>query len=157
MQQLTARLALFGFQPTPVELMVEPRPRWERVVRAFIALFAAGVTAPLLFLIPPHAEWLLLSTAAGIYWFRKNWIAEYVLVGFAGICPKCHQAIAVKEGTTLRFPHGVVCYSCHEHPALELGEAPPPGDRAPADTIVAPRPPAEVRPLRIWSPSSSEW
>ena len=156
--QLAARLALFGFAPTPVQLAVEPRPRWERVLRAFLALFIAGATAPLLFLIPPHAEWLLLSAATGVYWFRKNWIAEYVLVAFEGICPKCHGPITVKKGTTLRFPHGVVCYSCHEHPALEPGDAPPVEPRAPIDPLAAQkRAPEEVRPLRIWSPSSSEW
>jgi hypothetical protein len=157
MQQLTARLALFGFAPTPVQLSVEPRPRWERALRAFLALAMAAITAPLLFLIPPHAEWLLLATATGIYWFRKNWIAEYVLMAFEGVCPKCHHAVAVKPHTTLRFPHSVVCYSCHEHPALELGAAPPLEPRAPSDGPAAPRPPAEIRPLRVWSPSSSEW
>ena len=157
MLQLAARLALFGFAPTPVQLTVEPRPRWERMLRAFLALFVAAATAPLLFLIPPHAEWLLLSAASGIYWFRKNWIAEYVLVGFEGICPKCHMQITLKQGTTLRFPHGVVCYHCHEHPALELGSAPPPPPRGVDDLTPQPRSPAEVRPLRIWSPSSSEW
>ena len=157
MQDLPARLTLFGCVPTPVALTVEPRARWERILRAFLSLAAAAITAPILFLIPPHAEWVLLSAAAGIYWFRKNWIAEYVVVSFAGICPKCHTPVEVKAGTTLRFPHGVVCYSCHEHPALEPGEAPPvePLKETPNDT---PRDgPEEIRPLRIWSPSSSEW
>ena len=157
MQHVAARLALFGFASTPVQLTVEPRPRWERRLRAFLALFAAAVTAPILFLIPPHAEWLLLSAATGIYWFRKNWIAEFVLVEFQGICPKCHAPVEVKRGTTLRFPHGVVCYNCHDHPALELGDAPPVEPRGPSDDAPQARPPAEVRPLRIWSPSSSEW
>jgi hypothetical protein len=156
--QLTARLALFGFAPTPVQLSVEPRPRWERVLRAFLALFLAGVTAPILFLIPPHAEWLVLSALTGVYWFRKNWIAEYVLLGFEGICPKCHGSVTVKKGTTLRFPHSVVCYNCHEHPALEPGEAPPVVPRDPAaEAAIQKQAPAEVRPLRIWSPSSSDW
>ena len=157
MQQVAARLALFGYPPTPVQLTVEPRPRWERRLRAFLPLFAAAATAPVLFMIPPHVEWLVLSAAAGIYWFRKNWIAEFVLVGFIGICPKCHSPIEVKKGATLRFPHGVVCYQCHEHPALELGDAPPVQPRSSSDQALQPRPPAEVRPLRIWSPSSSEW
>jgi predicted CXXCH cytochrome family protein len=156
--ELTARLALFGFASTPVQLSVEPRPRWERMLRAFLVLVAAAATAPILFLIPPHAEWLLLSVISGVYWSRKNWIAEFVLVGFAGVCPKCHGPITVKSGTTLRFPHGVVCYSCHEHPALELGEAPPVEPRKPGEQPTSEvRSPAEVRPLRIWSPSSSEW
>lgn len=152
-----ARLTLFGYAPTPAQLEVEPRARWERVLRAVLALAAAAVTAPILFLIPPHAEWLLLSAATGIYWFRKNWIAEFVVVCFQGVCPRCHAPISVKPGTTLRFPHGVVCYGCHEHPALEPGEAPPVQPRDPAEVTPEARAPAEVRPLRIWSPSSSEW
>lgn len=157
MQEFPARLTLFGCAPTPVALTVEARPRWERILRAFLSLFAAAITAPILFLIPPHAEWVLLSAVTGIYWFRKNWIAEYVVGSFAGICPKCHTSIEVKAGTTLRFPHGVVCYGCHEHPALEPGDAPPPPPLK--DTTNDPQHPgpAEIRPLRIWSPSSSEW
>jgi hypothetical protein len=154
--QIVARLSLFGFASTPATLRVEPRARWERALRAFLSLLAAAVSAPILFLIPPHAEWLLLSAAAGIYWFRKNWIAEYVVVDFAGVCPRCHTPISIKSGITLRFPHDTPCYHCHEHPSLEPGEAPPPAPRDAAPPEPA-APPAEIRPLRIWSPSSSEW
>jgi hypothetical protein len=152
-----ARLTLFGCVATPVTLTVEPRPRWERILRAFLSLALAAITAPILFMIPPHAEWVLLSVITGVYWFRKNWIAEFVVGTFEGVCPKCHTAVEVKPGTTLRFPHGVTCYGCHEHPALEPGEAPPLQPLADSTNDIPPTPPAEIRPLRIWSPSSSEW
>jgi predicted CXXCH cytochrome family protein len=157
MQQLPARLTLFGCVATPVALSVEPRPRWERMLRAVLSLVAAAAFAPILMFIPPHAEWIVLSVATGIYWFRKNWIAEFVVGSFEGVCPKCHTPVNVKSGTTLRFPHGVVCYKCHEHPELEPGEAPPlqPLQDAVVDHERAA--PEEIRPLRIWSPSSSEW
>lgn len=157
MQTIPARLTLFGCVPTPVTLLVEARPRWERVLRAILSLVAAALVAPILFIIPPHAEWLLLSAITGIYWFRKNWIAEFVVGAFEAVCPKCHKPVHVKKGTTLRFPHSVVCYSCHEHPDLEQGTAPPLQPRD--ETIIESKrdAPAEIRPLRIWSPSSSEW
>jgi hypothetical protein len=156
--QIPARLTLFGWTPTPVVLSVEPRPRWERILRAFLTLFLATLTAPIVMLIPPHAEWLMLNAIAGLYWFRKNWIAEYVLDSFDGVCPRCHHAITLKPGMTLRFPEGVSCYHCHEHPTLEPGEAPPLQPRSEDATVeIQKREHAEVRPLRIWSPSSSEW
>lgn len=155
--QLPARLTLFGRVPTPAVLAVEPRPRWERILRAVLSLVIAAITAPIVMVIPPHAEWLLLNTLAGLYWFRKNWIAEYVLESFQGVCPKCHHDIAMKKGMTLRFPEGVSCYNCHEHPTLELGEAPPLRPLADAVANAHRAEPEEVRPLRIWSPSSSEW
>ena len=155
--QLPARLTLFGSVPTPVTLSVEPRPRWERILRAFLSLFIAAITGPIVMIIPPHAEWLLLNTLAGLYWFRKNWIAEYVLEAFEGVCPKCHTDITMKKGMTLRFPEGVSCYHCHEHPTLELGEAPPLQPLREPEVNPQRTAPEEVRPLRIWSPSSSEW
>jgi hypothetical protein len=155
--QIPARLTVFGCVPTPVVLAVEPRPRWERILRAFLSIIVAAITAPIVVLIPPHAEWLLLNVIAGIYWFRKNWIAEYVLESFEGVCPKCHHPITLKHGMTLRFPESVACYQCHEHPTLEPGSAPPVQPR-PAETVNEQRTePEEIRPLRIWSPSSSEW
>ena len=155
--QIPARLSLFGCVSTPVTLHVEPRPRWERILRAFLTLFVAAIIAPIVVIIPPHAEWLVLNIVAGIYWFRKNWIAEYVLESFEGICPKCHHAITMKRGMTLRFPEGVSCFQCHEHPTLELGAAPAVQPLVADPAMEQRSAPAEVRPLRIWSPSSSEW
>ena len=157
MQTLVARLALFGRVPTPATLTVEPRTRGERLLRAYLTLFGAGILGTILFIVPPHAEPVLLTWIAGIYWFRKHLNAEFEVVAFEGACPYCHKPVQVKAGTTLKFPHSVSCYSCKSESDLELGSAPPIQDVAPLALETERRPPEEIRPLRIWSPSSSEW
>ena len=156
-QTLTARLALFGRVPTPATLTVEPRPRSERILRAWMSLFGMGLLGTILFIVPPHAEPVLFTWIAGIYWFRKHLSAEFEVVEFKGICPNCHHPLEVKAGTTLKFPHSVVCFGCKSEADLELGEAPPLQDLPPSQTQIQTSKPAEIRPLRVWSPSSSEW
>jgi hypothetical protein len=156
-EPLEARLSLFGFVATPVTLSVTPRTRAERVTRSILSMVAAIIFAPIVFLIPPHAEWVLITIAAGIYWARKNWIAEYVVASFEGVCPRCYTAIKVKSGTTLRFPHAVVCYQCHQHPVLEAGGAPPIDDTRREDSTQPVPGATERRPVRIWSPAGSNW
>lgn len=156
-QTIPARLSLFDFQPTPAVLVVIPRTRAQRVTRAVVSIVGAIAAAPLVFMIPPHIEWVIGVVVTGIYWARRNWIAEYVVASCAGVCPRCHKAVVVKPKTTLRLPHSVVCYACHEHPALEAGSAPP-IDPARLEQVDAPvRPDNDHRPLRIWSPAGSDW
>lgn len=134
-----------------------PRSKSERVTRALLTIVAAALVAPLVFLVPPHIEWVVGTVITAAYWVRKHWVAEYVVESFEGVCPRCVHALRIKRGTTLRFPHSIVCYNCHEHPALELGEAPPfDPDRKP------PAPPKDPKvgertPLKIWSPAGSDW
>lgn len=156
-QSISARLSLFGFAPTPAELIVIPRTKAQRVTRAVLSVVAAIFAAPVVFMIPPHAEWVIGVVVTGIYWARKNWIAEFVVASCHGLCPRCLTAIVVKPRTTLRLPHAVTCYSCHEHPALEEGAAPPldPERRSEIESQV--RPDNDRRPLRIWSPAGSDW
>lgn len=155
-QTLEARLSLFGFVSTPALLSVTPRTRTTRVTRAIASVIGSVLLAPVVFLIPPHAEWVMITIATGLYWARKNWIAEYVVAEFAGTCPRCFTAVGIRRGATLRFPHAVTCYSCHQHPVLERGPAPP-VDESRREPVAADRPPAERRPLRIWSPAGSDW
>ncbi|HUP88592.1 MAG TPA: hypothetical protein VM100_04555 [Longimicrobiales bacterium] len=156
-ESLRARLTLFGFVATPVILGVTARTKSERVARAFLTLVAAAIAGPILMIIPPHIEWGIMTGLTAIYWARKHWVAEYVVDSFEGVCPRCHTRLQVAKGTTLRFPHNVACYQCHEHPALELGEAPPLDPDAP---VPEPRPVHKIgerRPLKIWSPAGSDW
>jgi hypothetical protein len=155
-QTLEARLSLFGFVSTPVVLAVTPRTRGQRVGRAIASAIGGIVLAPIVFLIPPHAEWVMLSVATGLYWARKNWIAEFVVATFDGRCPRCYAPVKVKPGATLRFPHAVTCYSCHQHPVLEEGTAPP-VDETRRDESVPPPRHSERRLLKIWSPAGSDW
>ena len=156
-QQIEARLSLFGFVSTPVTLHVSPRDRPERIARSILSIVAAVAAAPFVFLIPPHAEWVLITLATGMYWARKNWIAEYVVAFFEGVCPRCYTPMIVKPGTTLRFPHAVVCYSCHQHPVLEPGAAPPADSTRRENATPPAAGPTERRPVRIWSPAGSNW
>ena len=154
---MEARLSLFGFSATPVTLHVTPRTRSERVTRSILSMVTAILIAPFVFFIPPHAEWVMLSIATGMYWARKNWVAEYVVASFEGVCPRCHSPVTLRAGTTLRFPHGLVCYACHQRPTLEAGSAPP-LDPSRREDATKPMPgPSERRPVRIWSPAGSNW
>lgn len=129
----------------------------ERVARSILSIVAAAFLAPLVFLIPPHLEWVILTVAGGVYWARKNWVAEFVVASCDAVCPRCHSPITIKSGTTLRLPHTVVCYSCHEHPALERGAAPPVDPARRTDLSVPDKPVGERRPSKIWSPAGSDW
>ena len=155
-QTLEARLSLFGFVSTPAELSVTPRTRTHRIGRAIACGVGGIVIAPVVFLIPPHAEWVMLSVATGLYWARKNWIAEYVVAAFEARCPRCYTPVRVKPGMTLRFPQALNCYSCHQHPVLEPGTAPPVDESRREEAAQAPRQ-SERRPLKIWSPAGSDW
>jgi hypothetical protein len=154
---IAARLSLFGFVSTPAVLHATPRPKSERVTRSMLTLLATVIGAPIAFLIPPHIECLVMTVITGTYWVRKQWVAEYVVASCDSVCPRCYAAITIKAGTTLRLPHSVVCYGCHEHPALETGEAPPVDPANRTDSGEPDRPVGERRPLRIWSPAGSDW
>lgn len=156
-EMLEARLSLFGFVPTPATLSATRRPRAERVLRAIFAVATAVVVAPIVFLIPPHIEWVVLTVITGLYWTRKNWIAELVVESLNAVCPRCYARVTAKAGTTLRLPHGLVCYSCHEHPVLELGAAPPIDATRTGPIEQAPPKIEERRPVKTWSPAGSDW
>lgn len=134
-----------------------PRSPSQRATRTILTIGATIFLAPVVFLIPPHVEWVVMTIVTGVYWARKNWTAEYVVATFSGICPRCYAAISIKPGTTLRLPHSVVCYSCHEHPLLETGSAPPVDEANRVDNTEPDRPVGERRPFRIWSPAGSDW
>ena len=156
--ELNARLSLFGFVPTPARLSVTARTRSERVARALLTLLGTALAAPLVAIIPPHIEPVVMTVIAGLYWTRKHWVAEYVVAEFDGVCPRCLTPIDIKPRTTLRFPQNVACFKCHEHPFLELGDAPPVDPARLASPATAPPPSVgERRPLKIWSPAGSDW
>lgn len=121
---LSARLTVFGFEPTDGRLDVEYRPRVVRLTRTLIALALGWGIAPVVFLIPPHVEWALAALVAGVYYARKNWKAEYIVKTFEGRCPSCRSGLELESGTLIRFPHGLTCYECHHEPMVVSGEAP---------------------------------
>jgi hypothetical protein len=170
-ERIAARVALFGHPPSPATLVVEPRSAVTRRTRAITGLLGCWLLMPVVFFIPPHAEWVLLLFFGGIYICRKEWTAEYVLRQFEGNCPRCGTALRVKGGTTLRFPHGIPCPGCRHTCALEAGAADAPdaaGARVTRGTGFAP-PPADLdleaqdaywrrrASTSVWSPASSDW
>src|SRR5262245_22145821 len=90
---LQARLSLFGFVPTPATLTALRRARAERVLRAIFAAATAVVVAPMVFLIPPHIEWVILTVITGLYWTRKSWIAEFEVESLEAVCPRCYAKV----------------------------------------------------------------
>ena len=120
---LPVRIVAFGFRTVPAWLVAVHRSRPQRLIRGFAAMFGCFAVTPLIMLIPPHLESTLIGLGAGVYFGQKYLRGEYVARSLEASCPACGESIAVKPGTTLRLPHPITCYGCHQESWLELDEA----------------------------------
>jgi hypothetical protein len=118
-----ARLHLFGFASTPVELEVLYRPRQQRMTSALVALTGFWLLMPLVFFVPPHLPWALGAFAAGIYFGVANWRGVYVVRSMAARCPKCAEPMALAAGTRFKPPKAMTCDACKFTSELDV-EAP---------------------------------
>ncbi len=109
-----------GTAPASVEVIFQPRPA--RIARAVGILVVSILLMPVVFFIPPHFLWPLLSLAAGVYFARKYWVGEYYVTEFEGSCPRCGGALEVKPGSRIRNPQALECYGCHRQPELVIDE-----------------------------------
>jgi ribosomal protein S27AE len=165
-----ATLTLFGEPPAAASLVLRPRPPWLRRTRAAAVLLGSWALMPLVFFVPPHAEWVIAVFFAGFYFARREWIAEYSVVRFEGACPRCHAVLRIREHATFRFPYDVACGRCRRTSTLQAG-APEAGAFVGGTTTHGhDQPPPEdldVDGLReywkrrsrssVWSPASSDW
>ena len=116
-ERLSARLELFGATPTVATLEVTPRPKSRRTMRAALTAGASLVAAAVAGIIPPHVPWALGVLGFGAWRTRAEWRGEYELHGFQGACPRCGNALELKE-KYVTPPLAVPCYSCHAQPQL---------------------------------------
>ena len=117
-----ARLVLPGSGTVDASVEVIYQSRATRASRALLTLGVAFVIMPVLFFIPPHFLWPLLSLVIGGYLAWRYWRGEYYLIGFEGKCPRCDTALDVARGTRVRRRHTLECYSCHRHPELVIDD-----------------------------------
>jgi hypothetical protein len=115
-----ALLEVFGEAPVPADARVIPRPRSWRVSRALTSLTLAWGAAPVVFLIPPHAPWLIGALICGPYFARRYWLEHFTLHEMHGTCPRCAAAIRIVRALRLRFPHTLTCTNCHNVVLLEV-------------------------------------
>src|SRR5690606_452769 len=143
---LSAHVAQFGYTPAAARLEVEPRSLAARRMRGLITVVVCIAVAPIVFFIPPHAEWLLALVVGGGLETRRQLLAQYRVLSFEGECPRCGAALRMRSGTLLRLPHGINCTSCRTESRLE--EGPVPEDAANVREAAAPlTPPQELAEL----------
>lgn len=116
----SAKLQLFGFEPSPARVEVVYRPRSWRTTHALIALAAGLVLTPVVGLIPPHFPWALAAFFGGIYFAYKYWTTEYTLESFSADCPKCGAEQSIDSETKLGSPHTISCDNCQRDLMLEV-------------------------------------
>lgn len=119
MERRSGRLTLFGATPTDATLEVTARPKSRRTTRAALTAGATLVGAIVAGIIPPHVPWALGVLGFGAWRTRAEWRGEYELHGFDGVCPRCGNALDLKE-KYVTPPLAVPCYSCHAQPQLTL-------------------------------------
>lgn len=118
--QLPGRLSLRGHEPTPATLEAEAVPRGTRTRRAVLNLLGFWVLIPIVAFIPPHIPWVIAAFVAGIYFAYQHWKGEYVVQGFTGDCPRCSNALTIKQGSRVHVPHTITCFNCHHEPVLTI-------------------------------------
>ena len=115
-----ALVTLRAYHPAParVELVYLPMPG--RILRALLCLGVFWGIIPLLIWVPPHYPWVVGSFVAGIYLAYRQWTGRYHVSAFAGICPRCGNALSLGIDHTIDLPHTLTCYHCHFEPLLEV-------------------------------------
>lgn len=130
--EVPARLALFGYEPTPARAVLRARSRRWRMAGAARTQALGILLAPLVGLVPPHAPWALGAVGVGFLLARRRWRHHFTLEGVVGACPRCGAPVSCRAGM-LRSPHTVPCEACRHEATLEVDPAayaPRPGDDA---------------------------
>ena len=117
-----ARLVLPGSGTAAARVRVERQSTAVRAVGAVLILAVGIALMPLLFLVPPHFLWPLLSLGAGVFLAWRFWRGAYTVVEFDGQCPRCEAPLELAAGSRIRPRHTLECYGCHRQPELVLGD-----------------------------------
>lgn len=115
-----ALLTLPGSGSAEARLEVIYQPRATRLSRALLVLGVALAAMPVVFFLPPHFLWPLLTLGIGLYLARRYWKGEYYVVEFEGDCPRCGTTLELKEGARIGAKQTLECYGCHRQPELTV-------------------------------------
>jgi len=128
--ELSGTLNLFGFPPRQVSVVVLPRNRRWRALRASVFFGGGLLLAPLVGVVPPHAPWVAAALGFGGFFGIRKWRERFTLVSFEGSCPRCGESVRIRAGTPLRATLSVPCEGCHYDAQLTVelprGPTPPP-------------------------------
>lgn len=129
-----ALVTLRAYRPAParIELVYLPLPG--RLLRAALCIGVFWGIIPLLIWVPPHYPWVVSAFLAGLFLAYRQWSGRYQVGAFAGICPRCGNALSLGIDHTIDLPHTLTCYHCHFEPQLEVrfGGGAPAGSAGPA-------------------------
>jgi hypothetical protein len=92
--------------------------RLSRTVLFALLWGAATVAAFFVTLFDPFLSSIPLLVGLTSTW--RSWRGRFRVLRFDGACPRCSEPIALREGSRIGSPHGLVCYSCHHEPELHL-------------------------------------
>lgn len=118
----TARLELPGSGTGEATVEVIYQSRATRISRALLTLGVAIAISPVLFFIPPHFLWPLVSLTVGGWLAWRYWKGQYYVVEFSGECPRCSTPLELANGARIRGRQSLECYGCHRHPELVLDD-----------------------------------
>jgi hypothetical protein len=113
-----ARVTLFGFDPTPARVRLQPHSRAWRL-RGVIPIVGLTILGLPLGAIPPHAPWVLAVVGTGTFMARRRWKWHYTILRLEGICPRCEAELSIRPGR-LKRPHTVTCDACGHDTHLEI-------------------------------------
>jgi len=114
-------VTLFGYDPKPAVVLLQPRSagwRWRRTLRA---VGAGLLVAPLVGMVPPHAPWILGALGGSAFVARRRWQEAFTLVRLEARCPRCDTPFDVKP-SRLRDHHPLTCEHCHYESSLVIPE-----------------------------------
>lgn len=117
-----ARLVLPGSGSAEATVEVIFQSKATRVSRAILILSVAILIMPVVFFLPPHFLWPLVSLALGLYLARRYWTGVYYVVEFTGRCPRCSADLQLTRGTRIRRRQSLECFGCHRQPELLLDD-----------------------------------
>lgn len=112
-------LVLRAHAPAPARLGVVYQPLAARVARTVVSLALFWGVCPWVIWLPPHYPWPVLSFCTGAFLAHRFWTGRYVVLWFAGECPRCGHALRLRPGARISLPHALTCFACHFEPALE--------------------------------------
>jgi hypothetical protein len=102
-----------------MEVVCDSAPaRLSRTVLFAFLWAAATVATFFVTLFDPFLSSIPLLVGATSTW--RSWRGRFRVLRFDGACPRCSEPIALREGSRIGSPHGLVCYSCHHEPELHL-------------------------------------
>lgn len=116
-----AWLILPGHGDAAAHVRVLHYPFWARVYRTGalgLGWAVATVTAFFVTMFDPFLSSIPLIMGAASVW--RSWRGHYRVQEFAGDCPRCRSALALKTGARIGSPHRMVCFNCHHEPHLAL-------------------------------------